>query len=123
MRLLGQLWRRVLGPTFVGDEIAPPSVGSRVRAGMQFLDRVEPGWRSRVNPETLDLARCDRCVLGQLYGSYGQGTSRHALTLAEVIDYGFQTSAVFDTSGTWPTFEAGCRPLTAEWRRQLTAGS
>ena len=53
------------------------SLRDRAAAGAAFLDRAEPDWFKRVNPETLDLAHGNLCVLGQLYGTYRQGIGRH----------------------------------------------
>lgn len=48
----------------------------RVRAGAAWLDTDKPGWAAAINPKTLDLSQGDRCILGQLYGSF-----RDALTI------------------------------------------
>lgn len=39
-----------------------------VAAGIALLDRARPGWRDRVDRETLHLSSCQRCVIGQLFG-------------------------------------------------------
>lgn len=46
-----------------------------VRRAAARLDVVAPDWRSRVDPTTLDMNSCDRCVLGQVFGSYRVGLS------------------------------------------------
>ncbi len=50
-----------------------PRLARRVAAGASFLDRHEPGWHRRVDPDTLDAADVGRCVLGQLFGGFEQG--------------------------------------------------
>lgn len=45
-----------------------------VRAGAAFLDLQLPGWQKQINLSTLDLQSMTRCILGQLYGTYGRGT-------------------------------------------------
>lgn len=39
-----------------------------VARGAALLDEVKPGWALAVDPDTLNLADCTLCVLGQLYG-------------------------------------------------------
>jgi hypothetical protein len=46
------------------------SVQERVAAGAAALDKINPGWESKVNPDTLNVSRADACVLGQVYGFY-----------------------------------------------------
>jgi hypothetical protein len=45
----------------------------RVRNGIALLDQCYPGWRDSVILESLQMASCTRCVLGQLYGDYFKG--------------------------------------------------
>lgn len=45
-----------------------------VRRGAALLDeKGVPGWREKVNPRQLDMNSHHKCVLGQIYGSYGEG--------------------------------------------------
>lgn len=41
-----------------------------VAAGMVWLDENAPGWRDKIDIEALDVADCQLCVLGQIYGDY-----------------------------------------------------
>ena len=45
----------------------------RVRRGAELLDRVHPGWREKIQIDTLDISSTRHCILGQLYGSYSEG--------------------------------------------------
>jgi len=65
-----------------------------VQAGMQVLDEKVPGWESRIDPETLDLASCQFCILGQIYGDYGVG--RRALDLYSDYAHGFDVDGGVD---------------------------
>lgn len=38
-----------------------------VARGIQLLSEHEPGWRTRINLDILDIWDCNACVLGQLY--------------------------------------------------------
>lgn len=46
------------------------SAESRVAVGAALLDQTVPGWWQRVDLETLDICRYNRCVLGQLFGDW-----------------------------------------------------
>lgn len=51
-------------------------VDERVAAGAAYLDAHPeryPNWRDRVDPATLDINSCLRCVLGQLAEDYSDG--------------------------------------------------
>lgn len=45
----------------------------RVQRGMAFLDVDKPGWEDCIDLERLDMSNCGDCVLGQIYGYYGNG--------------------------------------------------
>lgn len=47
----------------------------RALRGARRLDCVNPGWALKVSLSRLNLARGNRCVLGQLYGSFQNGVS------------------------------------------------
>src|SRR5208282_6076556 len=40
------------------------------RGGATFLGENVPGWRTRVDRDTLDMGNSGKCVLGQLYGNF-----------------------------------------------------
>lgn len=73
---------------------------ARVRAGSgaAYLDEVGPGWHTRLNPATLELADGAQCVLGQLHGGFRAGLFRARILdlssapLASLspVDLGFQ---------------------------------
>jgi len=73
---------------------------ARVRAGSgaAYLDGVDPGWHTRLNPATLELADGAQCVLGQLHGGFRAGLFRARILdlssapLASLspVDLGFQ---------------------------------
>lgn len=83
------------------------SLAERVARGVELLDRVRPGWAKEVDLDRLDVGRCDRCVLGQVFGSYGTGLviAFPNLTAGESVAHGF-----FDT---YPDV------LTEVWRRVI----
>lgn len=44
----------------------------RVTAGIAWLEKGDPAWASRINLDTLNLMDCTECVIGQLWGDYGE---------------------------------------------------
>ena len=42
----------------------------RVTKGHQWLDQNYPGWKEKIDLDTLELSSCLNCVLGQLYGHF-----------------------------------------------------
>lgn len=48
-------------------------IGQAVADGAAWLDGKTPGWRSRVDVETLDIIDCHRCVLGQIFERAARG--------------------------------------------------
>ena len=72
------------------DEILHELSGP-VAAGAKLLDTVHPGWRAKVDPDTLDMAWFAHCVLGQLYGTYGKGLS--AIGYPNPEEHGFYTTS------------------------------
>lgn len=73
---------------------------ARLRAGRgaAYLDDADPGWPTRLDPATLELADGAHCVLGQLHGGFRDGLLRARILdlssapLASLspVDLGFQ---------------------------------
>lgn len=82
---------------------------SVVAAGIQFLDANYSGdWRKKVDARSLDLASCDVCVLGQIFGSYDTGKADLDIDTTEAKKYGFNTDYDFSA-------------LTKAWKTALGA--
>lgn len=74
---------------------------ARLRAGRgaAYLDEADPGWHTRLNSATLELADGAQCVLGQLHGGFRDGLLRaRVLDLSSAplaslspVDLGFQS--------------------------------
>ncbi len=60
-----------------------------VERGIQLLDKRNPGWREKFNPDTLNLASMFHCTLGQVYGWWGDGMKELGLIGLEAIRHGF----------------------------------
>lgn len=44
-----------------------------VQKGAALLDQHRPGWERGIDPSSLVIYHIERCILGQLYGDYGDG--------------------------------------------------
>jgi len=66
------------GRTYEGD-ITYENARQRVKRGALYLDKIEPWWYKRIDPEKLQIGTGFSCILGQLYGSYLAGLSRARL--------------------------------------------
>lgn len=67
----------------------------RVQRGAAVLDGFRPGWASTVNVDELEIASMDDCVLGQVFGDFGDGLHYVMACVGSVsphevaFDYGF----------------------------------
>lgn len=52
-----------------------------VRQLTRKLDKRQPNWYRKINPETLDLHSNRYCVLGQVYGDYQWAPSKLRVTI------------------------------------------
>lgn len=86
-------------------------VQERVQRGAALLDEKLPGWRSKIDVDTLDIANPYNCIAGQLGGPYQDGyvtLRRLGLTYwHEGKEYGFEDRA--------ENYSA----LTEAWKQEL----
>lgn len=61
---------------------------TRVERGATALDAVAPNWWKVVNLEFLEMSRCTECVLGQVFGHFGEGMTRltEGLAMVDCLD-------------------------------------
>lgn len=45
----------------------------RFERGVALMDEAVPNWWRYINLNTFDITHCRHCVLGQVFGSWGQG--------------------------------------------------
>lgn len=103
----------------------------RVSRGIEYLNKTYPGWRQRIDLDTLSLIDCELCVLGQLTGYYSEAVDRMRRSVGDnnlyapaQIGFTLQCSEIQN--------EADCcgvdystisnlmfAELTAEWKRQI----
>lgn len=98
-------------------------VSDKIRRGMSLLDEKVPGWRERIDLDTLDMHH--NCILKQLFGNYREGLAKLGLghKWAEgivqsdgyaVSEYGFTILCDDDVP-----IQRRFVDLTARWKRQL----
>lgn len=98
-----------------------------VSNGVALLDAQMSNWRSHVNVKELDMSHTERCVLGQIFGSYRYGESCLSIDGSK---YGFNVS--YNGSRRASNYyndyyyyfrydRRNFRKLQAEWVRVLTA--
>ena len=90
---------------------------ARVARGVALLDEKRPGWRTEVNPDTLDMNHDWDCVVGQLYGRFIDGWGPLGLTTqTQATRYGFDAVASLYMDSDQDELNA----LTEAWRAVLT---
>lgn len=91
----------------------------RIARGAKMLDTIAPGWEYKINLETLNVAGCSKCVLGQVFGHNGALTAM-ALHGEECENNGFRLSngefiiALNSIYRSSPYVQ-----LTAEWKLEI----
>jgi hypothetical protein len=84
----------------------------RVARGIALLDAHCPDWPWRVNTDQLDLFNGKRCVLGQLYGSFGKA-------LNTLPFMGWPTGFMPNWGDLFSVLNAPTDRLTAAWREAI----
>lgn len=94
--------------------LAKKVVRPEVVAGIELLDEMGPAdWRDTIDVKRLNIELADRCVLGQLYGSYLGGLRALGFCGLGTMNssaYGFSTNISAD----YPR-------LNREWKLALSA--
>jgi hypothetical protein len=94
------------------------TVEERVAKGMKLLDENVPNWTDKIDLETLELAYCGRCVIGQLFGGYRAGLCQLDLIGGEQDrENGFDITTSANRS---TTADEEFAELQAEWTKQIS---
>ena len=51
------------------DSRSRKKLENAVKRGVDFLDKTRPSWFTKISTKRLDIADCEVCILGQLYGT------------------------------------------------------
>jgi hypothetical protein len=93
-----------------------------IEMGVALLDEKFPIWHAKINLNTLALCDYWWCVLGQLYGSYGEGLRALGIEDDDVLvrnarsnALGFSCESVGDC--TWDDLQEGWEKLILERRK------
>lgn len=62
-----------------------------VSEGAVLLDKFNEGWWANINLDTLDMQSPTNCILGQLYGNYGDGRDALEIPVGCGDLYGFDS--------------------------------
>lgn len=79
--------------------------------GAALLDEKRPNWWLEIDPATLNMDSCHRCILGQLFGektvSYSQGLEALGLNVEaeESFTFGFDLECYKDADGKYIEFD------------------
>lgn len=98
-----------------------PTPEQCVAKGVAYLDAHYPGWRKRVNLDTLVISSSCDCVLGQLHGTWRRGLIEAGF-LPVPGDPGSAGLTSVEAVG-WSAehgFHADCMDLTPYWRNELS---
>jgi hypothetical protein len=77
-----------------------------------ILDAIEPGWRDRVNADTLNLADWHDCLIGQVFGSFTEGKEIIYKHIGGV-EVWYQSELFF------ATLPGDVEPLEDYWRERI----
>lgn len=87
---------------------------NQIARGIELLDKQHPGWREKINLDDLSIASSDRCIVGQLYGSFWNGAEQMVPT------YG-SSRPFWEEHGLYLERVGGYGRLTKEWKLALSA--
>ena len=90
------------------EQETPRWAGPRLERGIALLDRKHPGWENEIDLDALDLSNVRYCVLGQVYGDFGDGLRQinEGLNWSSASQFGFMAWG----RETYPR-------LTEKWRK------
>ena len=84
---------------------------NRVKKGAAWLDKKMPGWREKINVETLNTFSAGRCVIGQTFGDYN--TWNNEYSDAFCFRHGF------NLCDSLSKYEVYRRELTMAWAKEI----
>lgn len=91
---------------------------NRVKAGAAFLNVVKPNWLKRINLKKLDLASSSVCILGEVYGDYGEATEKLGLEneMAQKLGFVETTGEGEISEEDYPQLIPKYKALTNAWK-------
>lgn len=104
--------------TIEAPDVAPATVPRELDApsrGALFLDEHAPGWAWCVDPGTLYMGCAERCVLGQLAGSFLEGARLAGLWYDQLLALGFAGGCGLSDSD----YDVWADWATSRWREEI----
>ena len=88
-----------------------------VAAGAALLDEYHPGWERLVFLDKLDMSSLEDCIVGQIYGSWGEGSDALGgdWDMWNMAAYGFERLLIDDTSSSNRRATDHYQCLGGEW--------
>lgn len=93
----------------------------RVSNGIQYLRDAHRGklvWLDAIDLDDFSIARSDKCIIGQVFGSYWDWVRIHEFDHSQQADLGFESK--FVDCGSELDLDADYRKLQDEWITQIT---
>lgn len=95
------------------------TLADRVARGAAWMDEQTPDWFRQVNDDTFDVADCETCIWGQVYGGFFWKQGDLGWDLRQAEDYGF--TIVYKTpEGTEVDSKSGMTHLTSLWGGEIS---
>ena len=88
-------------------------LSARAHNGALFLDARLPGWHRSIMLDQLDLASTCDCVLGQLFGDYGEGMHRLHIDTGVLLGFTLDVEEIIANPG------LGFDDLDEPWAREV----
>ena len=81
----------------------------RINRGVAFLDEVKPKWLKKIKLKKLNISHDKKCVLGQVFGSFGKAAEDYNLSYhSGSIEKGFASFHVIEDE-----------KLTKLWKKKI----
>jgi hypothetical protein len=100
----------------------------RVARGVKWLDRRDPGWWKKINPNRFDIKDPHKCILGQMFAEEGKKSDLAADGFHWAMEYipalhaeGAMTERGFMTYGEYHSDDPNYDELQWEWWEVITA--
>lgn len=90
-----------------------------IRAGMALLDSRNPGWKFKINLDTLNFKCARSCILGQVYGDYTFGIGKLGLDWRDDADNIKIQALGFNVPSSCDWWD-DCDMMTKLWKGMLT---
>jgi hypothetical protein len=84
----------------------------KVAKGAAYLDGIRPGWRDVINLDTLNIASCEQCIIGQLDGAYIKNEEKYFSLPEQAEELGFAIRVP-------ELLKEGYEILTKAWKEEI----